>query len=261
MDKVAMAIAAHPDDIEFLMAGTLLQLKEAGYSIHYMNLSSGNCGSTVYDAEETSRIRLEEARRSASILGAEFHDPITNDFEIMYEVDLLRKLASAIRKVRPNIILTHSPSDYMEDHMNTSRLVVTAAFVRGVRNFKTEHAAAGNYNCAIYHSLPHGLLDPLRRIISPDFYINTDAVHSVKYAALQAHASQQEWLEDSQKMNSYLLAMDSFSRQVGTMSDVFTHAEGWRRHSHLGFSHEDYHPLREVGLLYKSDDANGASLG
>ena len=45
MTKRAMAIAAHPDDIEFMMAGTLILLKESGYEIHYMTLSDGNCGS------------------------------------------------------------------------------------------------------------------------------------------------------------------------------------------------------------------------
>jgi LmbE family N-acetylglucosaminyl deacetylase len=42
----AIAIGAHPDDIEFYMAGTLLLLKEAGYAIHYLNVANGNSGST-----------------------------------------------------------------------------------------------------------------------------------------------------------------------------------------------------------------------
>ena len=91
MNKIAMAIAAHPDDIEFMMAGTLVLLKNAGYEIHYMNLSSGNCGSTETDAVTTARIRLLEAQNSASILGAVFHPPICDDFEIFYEAGALRK--------------------------------------------------------------------------------------------------------------------------------------------------------------------------
>ena len=46
----AIAIAAHPDDIEFLMAGTLLLLAQAGWDIHYFNLSTGNCGSATIPA-------------------------------------------------------------------------------------------------------------------------------------------------------------------------------------------------------------------
>jgi hypothetical protein len=47
-------------------------------------------------------------------------------------------------------------------------------------------------------------------------------------------------------MNIYLRAMDEFSASVGRMSGRFTHAEGWRRHSHLGFSKTDFDPLAEA---------------
>lgn len=253
MKKVALAIAAHPDDIEFLMAGTLVLLREHGYEIHYMNVSTGNCGSTEHDSEKTAAIRLEEARKAAAILGAEFHPPVCNDFEIFYETGLLRKVSAVMRKIRPDVILTHSPTDYMEDHMNTSRLATTAAFVRGVPNYNTGNPAVGNYNCAIYHAVPHGLSGPLRERIIPEIFIDTSSVHGVKMYALKAHESQQNWLEDSQKMNSYLLTMESFSKEIGRMSGEFMHAEGWRRHLHLGFSEENFDPLNELGPLYQSN--------
>ena len=60
--KSAIAIAAHPDDIELMMAGTLLLLKEKGYEIHYINLSCGNVGTTEYDTETIKKIRLQEAQ-------------------------------------------------------------------------------------------------------------------------------------------------------------------------------------------------------
>ena len=64
----AMAICAHPDDIEFVAAGTLLLLREEGFEIHYMNLLNGDCGSEVTSREETARIREGEGRRAAAIL-------------------------------------------------------------------------------------------------------------------------------------------------------------------------------------------------
>lgn len=255
MSKVAMAIAAHPDDIEFVMAGTLLLLKEQGYTIHYMNISTGNCGSTEHDSSTTTSIRMEEAKNSTKILGATFHPPICNDFEIFYGIDLLRKVTSVIRKVEPSLILTHSPSDYMEDHMTTSRLAVTAAFIRGVPNFIADYPAVANNNCAIYHALPHGLLDPLRQRVIPELFIDTTSVQPLKREALSAHRSQQNWLEDSQKMNSYIQAMEDFSLRVGKMSGKYEHAEGWRRHLHLGFSEAGYDPLKELEDFYlKNDD-------
>ena len=56
----ALAIAAHPDDIEFYMAGTLLLLKGAGWEIHYLNLSSGNCGSAVMSAAKSRATRRNQ---------------------------------------------------------------------------------------------------------------------------------------------------------------------------------------------------------
>ncbi len=254
MTKIAIALAAHPDDIEFLMAGTLVLLKNQGYAIHYMNLSTGNCGSIEYDSLTTSDIRMKEAQNSAKILGAQFHAPICSDFEIFYGPELLKKLTGIIRKVRPSVVLTHSPSDYMEDHMNTSRLAVTAAFIRGVPNYDADYSATTNYDCAIYHALPHSLLDPLRRKVIPEIFIDTSAAHMVKREALEAHKSQQNWLEDSQKMNSYIQSMENFSSTVGAMSKRFEHAEGWRRHLHVGFSEEGFDPLKDLGERYLTNE-------
>jgi LmbE family N-acetylglucosaminyl deacetylase len=72
---VASAIFAHPDDIEFVAAGTLLQLKQRGWETHYLNISAGNCGSLEFAAAKTRRIRLQEAKSAARILGAHFHAP------------------------------------------------------------------------------------------------------------------------------------------------------------------------------------------
>ena len=80
----AIAIGAHPDDIEFYMAGTLLQLKEAGWVIHYFNLSSGNLGSMTLTPAQARKTRAAEGRRAARILGAKFHASQCDDLEIFY---------------------------------------------------------------------------------------------------------------------------------------------------------------------------------
>src|SRR5688572_13717534 len=241
----AIAIAAHPDDIEFVMAGTLLLLKQHGWEIHYFNLSTGNCGSVRYNDTQTRRLRLAEAKRAARILGAHFHAPIADDLEIFYDIKLLRRVAAVIREVKPSVVLTHSPQDYMEDHMNTSRLAVTAAFSRGMPNFfTTPKRAAIEGDVTVYHAMPHGHCDGLRQPISAELFVNTTSSHAIKLASLAAHRTQQEWLDVSQGMNSYLRAMEEASLAVGKLSRRFKHAEGWRRHSHLGFCGEKSDPLR-----------------
>lgn len=245
--KTAIAIAAHPDDIEFMMAGTLLLLKKRGYEIHYLNLSSGNVGTNEYDSETIKKMRLSEAQRAAEILGAHFHPPFCNDLQIFYDEKTLRQLAAIIREVKPKIVLTHSPVDYMEDHTTTCRLAVTASFARGMSNFHTiPERGADNYDCTIYHALPHGLKDPLRKTITAGAFVNTTLVHQQKFEALKAHQSQQRWLDVSQKLNSYLQTMEDVSLKVGHMSKNFKHAEGWRRHLHYGFCGPDDDPLKEL---------------
>jgi LmbE family N-acetylglucosaminyl deacetylase len=247
-----IAIVAHPDDIEFYMAGTLLLLRQAGYETHYLNVASGSCGSVQYNAAATRRIRRKESQRAAEILGAHFHPSLVDDLEIFYEIKTLRRLASVIRDVKPAILLTHSPQDYMEDHANTCRLAVTSAFSRGMPNFKTVPARTAIENdVTVYHAMPHGLRDPLRRRVMAGAFVNTASVHATKREALSAHHSQKAWLDLSQGMDSYLHVMEELSRAVGKMSRRFRHAEGWRRHSHLGFCAAEADPLRDaLGKLY-----------
>lgn len=243
--KVAFAIAAHPDDIEFYMAGTLLLLRDAGWETHYLNLATGHGGSTVFTAAQTRRIRRREAGNGAALLGAHWHPPLCDDLEILYTLPLLRRLAAVVREVKPNLVLTHSPQDYMEDHTNTCRLVVTAAFARCIRNFRTiPIRPATDGEVTIYHAMPHGLCDPLRQPITPDLFVNTTPVHARKRESLAAHRSQKEWLDASQGMDSYLRTMDEMSLRAGKMSRRFRHAEGWRRHLHFGFCDEEADPLR-----------------
>jgi LmbE family N-acetylglucosaminyl deacetylase len=242
-----MALAAHPDDIEFLMAGTLRLLAESGWKTHYMTVANGSCGSLTLGPAATARIRAREARAGARLLGARFHPSLVGDATIVYAVPLLRRLAAVIRTVRPRVLLVPSPQDYMEDHTETSRLAVTAAFVRGMPNFRTSPSRrALDGPVTIYHAMPHGLRDPLGGPIVPGAFVDTTDVHEVKRQALAAHRSQGGFLADTQHMSSYLQVMEEMSREVGRMSGVFEHAEGWRRHLHLGLCEADDDPLADA---------------
>ena len=245
-DRV-LAAFAHPDDIEFMAAGTLLLLSQAGWETHYLNLSGGDCGSMTTGPAETRQIRAAEGRAAAEVLGATFHESFTNDLLIFYDEPHLRKLAAVIRQVRPRIVLTHAPADYMEDHMNTARLAVTAAFSRGMPNFSTDPPLPPyDGDITVYHALPHGLCDGLRQPVSADLYVDITSVQPIKRQALAAHASQKAWLDATQGMDSYLDAGDAMAREVGRLSGRFQYAEGWQRHSHLGFSTTAGNPLVEA---------------
>ncbi len=84
MKKTVLAIAAHPDDIEFMMAGTLLLLREAGCEVHYMNVANGCCGTDRHEIDEIIAIRQKESKEASDYLGAVFHDSLVNDLEIFF---------------------------------------------------------------------------------------------------------------------------------------------------------------------------------
>jgi LmbE family N-acetylglucosaminyl deacetylase len=251
----AFAIAAHPDDIEFVMAGTMMRLKEAGYELHYMTVGNGSCGSSEHDAETIRRIRREESQAAAAYLGATFHEALVNDIEIFYDRPTLARVGSILRQVAPQILLTHSPQDYMEDHTNTCRLAVTAAFCRGMPNFPVDpQRPAIDQEVTIYHAQPHGNCDPLRQPIVPELFVDVTALMDCKAEMLVKHASQKDWLDRSQGMDSYVATMRELNGEVGQMSGRFQFAEGWRRHLHLGFSASEVDPLADViaAFVHKS---------
>lgn len=242
----AIAIAAHPDDIEFVMAGTLSLLHEAGWVIHCMNVSSGNLGSTVMRSVQTANKRLREAKAAAKVLGARWYPPLRNDLAIFYEEPLIRKLCGVIREVNPTVVLTHALVDYMEDHMITARATVTAAFARGIPEYRSQPMAPHlTTPCALYHAMPHGQCLPTREPVEPEFFIDTTSTQATKRAALECHASQAEWLDKSQGQSSYVQTMEAFSSALGKRAKC-AHAEGWTRHLHYGFGPEGFDPLREA---------------
>ena len=246
MTRRAFAVCAHPDDIEFSMAGTMILLGQAGYELHYMTVANGSCGTEQYDRDTIVHMRSEEAHSAAHLLNATYHAPLTEDLNIFYERGLLLQLSSIMRLVAPEILLTHYPFDYMEDHSNTCRLVLTAAFTRGMPNYPVNPPQpAVDQPVTVYHTLPHGLLDPLKRPIIPDFYIDITKVLAKKREMLGVHRSQKEWLDRSQGMDSYLNSMEQASREVGVLSGKFQYAEGWIRHLHLGYCAEEADPLVE----------------
>lgn len=247
MTKAAFAIGAHPDDIEFLMSGTLMLLGEAGYELHYMNVANGCLGTTVYDLPTITAMRRQESRDAAESIGATYHESICDDLDIFYNRETLVRLASVMREVAPEIVLTHSPVDYMEDHTNTCRLVVTAAFSRGMPNFAVfPPRPTVTQPVAIYHAQPYSNRDPLRRLVTPEMFVDVSDREDAKVAMLAKHVSQRQWLDESQGLDSYLQTLRDLDAEVGRMSGRWAAAEGWRRHLHLGFGAEEFDPLREA---------------
>ena len=247
--RAVFAVGAHPDDVEFNMAGTLSLLAAAGFEPHMMNVSRSNLDSNELSEAQITRIRRREAERAAELVGAVYHGPVADDMMIFYNDKLLRQMTAVVRRIRPSIVLLPSPNDYMEDHTNTARLVVSACFARAMRHYRSDPPEeATDQDVYLYHAQPHLNRDGMRTLVVPELFVNVTDAMETKLKMLGCHESQRQWLDETQGMDNYLDSMQRSGVEVAEMAGRpgWLHAEGFRRHSHVGFSAEDRDLLAEV---------------
>ncbi|MET8558563.1 PIG-L deacetylase family protein [Streptomyces sp. NPDC004959] len=130
----ALAVVAHPDDMEFGAAGAVARWTTAGKSVAYLVASRGEAGIDSMAPEKAAEVREAEQRASAAVVGAagvEFLDH--PDGRIEYSTGLRRELAAAIRRHRPELVLGFCHHDQTStgrwnspDHRNTGRALLDA---------------------------------------------------------------------------------------------------------------------------------------
>jgi LmbE family N-acetylglucosaminyl deacetylase len=236
-----LALFAHPDDAEFLCAGTLILLADRGAVVHLATMTAGDCGSTILSARDISRLRLKEAQRSADLLGAQFTSLKEKDLLVFYDRRTVCKVMELVRRVDPSLVFTHSPSDYMLDHETTSLLCQTACFAAMAPNFRTGARNPAKPPRAIphlYYSQPTGITDILGKEIMPRLCVNIDSSLGRKERMLACHESQQAWLKSQQGLTATESTMRKMAAWTGALVD-FQWAEGFRQHLGQGFPQND----------------------
>jgi LmbE family N-acetylglucosaminyl deacetylase len=237
MADVVLSLLAHPDDAEFLCAGTMCRLvQEHGWQAHIATLTPGDCGSTQLPPEEISRVRRAEGARAAALIGGHYHCLEERDLLVTYNERALERVTRLFREVRPRLVLTHSPTDYMLDHEMTSTLARAAAFGAPVPNFLCEHGhpPALEHIPHLYYCDPIEGKDPLGREVPAGFVIDISGVIETKAGMLAAHASQREWLLRHHGLDQYILSMRQWGQARGRPHGL-AYAEGFRQH--LGHSY------------------------
>ena len=117
MPDVILSVLAHPDDAEFLCAGTLLRLaREHGWQIHIASMTPGDCGSAELPPDQIAAVRRAEGARAAALAGGHYHCLEERDLRVIYNEAALEKVVRLINQVRPTVVFTHSPDDYHLDH-------------------------------------------------------------------------------------------------------------------------------------------------
>jgi LmbE family N-acetylglucosaminyl deacetylase len=248
MADVVLSVLAHPDDAEFLCAGALARLAgEHGWQVHIASLTPGDCGSVELGPEEIARARRAEGAAAAALIGATYHCLEERDLLVVYGERPLERVTRLLREVRPRVVLTHSPADYMLDHEVTSALVRAAAFAAPIPNFLVDRGLplALERIPHLYYCDPIEGKDALGREVQPQFCIDVSGVAETKAAMLAAHASQRDWLRRQHGMDQYVEAMRDWGARRGRGVGV-AYAEGFRQH---------------LGHSYPQDNLLGALLG
>lgn len=186
-----LAVAAHPDDLEQLCGGTLARFVQDGHEVTMCHVSRGDRGSFVHTMEEIAAIRHDEAANAATIIGARHVSLELSDGEVSSADKDQKDLAiDVIRRVRPDLLITHHPSDYMPDHVEAGKLFEEASFVATLPLYKTA-APAHEVVPAVYY------MDTLAGLgFQPTEYVDISNTIDLKLASLAAHSSQVEWLRE-----------------------------------------------------------------
>lgn len=215
-----MAVVAHPDDIELLCAGTLAKFKAKGHDIAMVYLCKGDKGHFEIPPSELVEIRRKEAENSAKILDAEVYVGFFSDLQLFVNRESVDVVIRIIRKVKPDLIITHSPEDYMMDHINASRIAVDASFIATLPNYETDQPAHTKI-CPIY------FMDTLCGVnFQPTEYVDITDFMEIKEKMLLCHQSQYKWLKEHDNID-YVEFMKNLSAFRGAQCGV-KYAEGFR---------------------------------
>jgi LmbE family N-acetylglucosaminyl deacetylase len=186
---VALAVAAHPDDVEFGCGATLAKWAAGGCRIHHLILTDGSKGTWSADDDVAALVarRQHEQRQAAAVLGGggtdEVHFLGWPDGELEAGMEQRRQVCQVIRQVRPEVVLGHDPWRRYRlhpDHRNAGWLLTDGVVAARDPKFFPE-----------LEERPHRPTSMLLwEADEPNHVEDADGLLEVKLAALLAHRSQ-----------------------------------------------------------------------
>jgi len=216
-----LAVGAHPDDIEFLCAGTLAKYKRQGHHVAIAIATNGEVGSSTHSKEQIAAIRKAEAKGSADIVGAEFYWMGYPDEFLFNDAATRLRFIDLVRQAKPDLILCHDPeSDYHPDHTTSGRIIWDIHVMGVVPNIVTEHPPCKKIPEIIY-------MDTVGGVNSiPNRYVDISQDIDIKRRMLACHKSQDQWMVDMYGVTCIEM-METFARTRGFQCGC-RFAEGFR---------------------------------
>jgi LmbE family N-acetylglucosaminyl deacetylase len=195
----ALAVVAHPDDIDFGMAGTIAALTAAGTEVVYAIATSGEAGPPEdMDRVELRTLREKEQRAAAEAVGVyDVRFLGQPDGHLVAGLDLRRVISGVIRDVRPDLVLQPSPERRYDriyashpDHLAVAEATMSSVYP----DARNPHAHTSLLLEGLQpHSVPEVWITGLDPV---DVFVDVTDVFEQRIAALASHASQVAWIED-----------------------------------------------------------------
>ncbi len=179
MSVDVLAVFAHPDDAELICGGTLAKLAREGRSTGILDLTQGEMGT-----RGTVALRADEAANAAMVLGCAVRENLElPDAAFDNRPATRRALAQVLRRLRPEIVITHAPRGRHPDHRIAAQLVRDACFLAGIRKIDddTEPHRPRKLLYGITYREDH---------VKPTFVVDISADFETKLQAIACYESQ-----------------------------------------------------------------------
>ncbi len=191
-----LAVAAHPDDLDFGCAGTTATLTAAGHRVVYCLVTDGQAGGfdNTISRAKMADIRRKEQTAAAKVVGVdELHFLGFPDGAVEANLDLRRAISRVIRQVRPDRVMTQSPQRNFErtysshpDHMATGEATLCAVYPDSRNEFAFPELMTDGHE-------PHSVTETwLIGGPDPDHDVDITDTYDKKIEALLCHESQMQ---------------------------------------------------------------------
>ena len=218
--KSAMVIFAHPDDAEFVSAGTAAVWAEQGCEITYLAGTSGDKGASDPDipTRKLIEMREQEQRNAAEILGVKHVEFLRyEDATLVADLDLRLAITRMIRKHKPEAVICQDPSkryesrDYIQhpDHIAMGEAALAAIYPSARDHLTFPQLVEEGYEP---HKVKYVFMIGAPE---PDVWIDTTHVFDKKVAALKAHTSQVEGFDPTDLLRTWGRDTAAAARQKG----------------------------------------------
>ena len=187
--KILM-IGAHQDDNEFRCGGLASKYAKLGHEVVFLSVCNGCGGHHILSKEETVLTRAKESQKVAEFLGITYDVWDIDDCSVMADLETRRRMIRYIRKINPDVIISHRTNDYMADHRIVGQIVQDASYMLIVPHECPDAPAMKSMPVILYNE--DGFRNPP---FSADVVIDMDDEIDTKLKIADMNKSQvYEWL-------------------------------------------------------------------